>query len=480
MSTTDQLRSERDTLTAEAEEILARSESTIDGVDRTRFDEITGRIEAINAELADRMERAQRLTNLRGVVAETGDGAAAVGAARDAHLVRRRSDAEVYDRSGLRVDRDEDGVEYRERAMRAIEAFPRSIPAEWRESAERLVCDAEDSARDRVVADHILRCGSPDYVRGFRAWTRNPMAGLAALPEPQRAAMAEGANSTGGFMVPVFIDPTVILTNTGIANPIRSIATVKSIVTQTWKGVTSAGVTAEWTAEAAEMTDASPTVAQPSITPVRADAVVQASWEMFEDTSIGTELAMLFADARDRLEGTAFAVGTGATQPTGIVTALGLVTASRVDATTNAAFGSVDIFALDNAMGPRWRSNASWLANKTYLNRIRQFATGSGPQHAFWVDLGGGVPPQLIGYDVYESSAMTSTLSSATASSDDAVILGDFRAGYYIVDRVGMSLLFNQFVLGSNRRPTGESQWVAVWRVGGDTVVDEAFRLLRI
>jgi HK97 family phage major capsid protein len=297
-----------------------------------------------------------------------------------------------------------------------------------------------------------------------------------------RAAMAEGATTTGGFMVPIFIDPTIILTNTGMVNPFRSIATVKTIATQSWKGVTSAGVTAEWTAEAAEMTDASPTVAQPVITPVRADAYVQASWEMLEDTSIATELAMLFADARDRLEGTSFAVGTGSTQPTGVVTALQLVTASRVDATTNGAFGAIDVFALDNALPPRWRSNASWVANKAYLNRIRQMATGSGPQFAFWVDFGGGMPPSLIGYPVYETSAMQAALSTATASNDDVVILGDFRAGYYIVDRIGLSVLSTAGlgVMGANRRPTGETGFAAFWRVGGKTVIDDAFRMLRL
>src|SRR5947208_2812794 len=74
------------------------------------------------------------------------------------------------------------------------------------------------------------------------------------LPEAERAALNEGSTTQGGFLVPPFLDPTIILTNVGTTNPFRSISTVKSIMTQTWKGVTSAGVTAEWTAEASEMT----------------------------------------------------------------------------------------------------------------------------------------------------------------------------------------------------------------------------------
>ena len=485
--TTDQIRARMVELRTQIQD-LALIEGDLDETQRATWTASTAEYDQLEAQLAERAERAQRLSNLRDVITETGDGAQAAGEARDVQVQRTQTPDDIYDRAGLHVHNEDDGAAYRDRAMRAIEGWDRTIPAEWRESAERLVDNAPISRRGRAAADHILRCGNPAYVR---AWYKYMSAGTDTMTEAERvalaegrdrAAMAEGVTTTGGFMVPVFIDPTIILTNTGITNPFRSMAKVISITTQTWRGVTSAGVTAEWTSEAAEMTDASPTVAQPTITPVRADAYVQASWEMLEDTSIATELAMLFADARDRLEGTAFAVGTGSTQPTGIVTALQLVTASRVDATTNAAFGQPDIFALDNALGPRWRGNASWLANKAYLNRIRQMATGGSPQSAFWVDFGGGMPPSLIGYPVYESSAMQSTLSSATASSDDVVILGDFRAGYYIVDRIGMSVLTSAGlgVIGTNRRPTGETGFAAFWRVGGNAVIADAFRMLRV
>lgn len=484
--TTEQIRARLAELDAELE-TLALKEGDLDEAERATWAGHTSEADQLNAQLKDRQERAQWLAN-RPERTETGDGAEAAGNARDVNIQRTTTDVDIFDRAGLHPENEADGNTYRDRALKAIEGWQRSIPADWRESAERLVDDAPNSRRGRAIADHMLRCGSPEYVR---AWYKYMSAGTDMMTEAERATLAqgrdratmqEGTTTAGGFMVPIFIDPTIILTNAGISNPFRSMATVKSIVTQTWKGVTSAGVTAEWTAESAEWTDASPTVAQPTITPIKADAYVQASWEMLEDTSIATELAMLFADARDRLEGTAFAVGTGSTQPTGVVTALQLVTASRVDATTNGAYGAIDVFALDNSLSPRWRGNASWLANKAYWNRTRQFASGSGPQFAFWVDFGGGRPPSLIGYPVFESSAMQSTLSTATASSDDVIVLGDFKSGYYIVDRIGMSVLttVGLGVIGANRRPTGETGFGCFWRVGGNVVVADAFRMLRI
>jgi HK97 family phage major capsid protein len=74
---------------------------------------------------------------------------------------------------------------------------------------------------------------------------------------------------------------------------------------------------------------------------------------------------------------------------------------------------------------------------------------------------------------------MQSSLSTATASSsDDVVVLGDFK-NYYVVDRIGMSVAYNPLVIGANRRPTGEVGWFAMWRVGGDCVNADAFRMLR-
>lgn len=427
------------------------------------------------------VERNDRLAALRStnLATETGDGAEGTEANRAETFNTNRGQEDIYNLRGLSADNDADGNALRDRALAAIESW-RGAKPEWQESAVALVDNAADSKRDRDVATHVLRYGSPAYRSAFTAYLRNPNA-LALLPDEQRAALAEGATTTGGFMVPVMIDPSIILTNAGISNPFRQISTVKSITTQSWKGITSAGVTAEWTAEAAQAADASPTVGQPVITPVRADAYVQASFEVIEDTDIANDLPMLFADARDRLEGAAFATGTGSTQPFGIVTELGLVTASRVNASTNGAYGAVDVFAVDNSLPQRHRANASWVANKSVWNLTRQFAGGSGPQFAFWTDFGGGRPPSLIGYSAYESSAMfNAPLSTATASNDDIVVLGDFRSGFYIVDRIGMAVAYNPLVIGANARPTGEAGWFAYWRVGARAVNADAFRMLRV
>lgn len=373
--------------------------------------------------------------------------------------------------------------ELRSRALKAVDTAPSWVTDDARQAITKHV--ESRSSIGTAVARHTLIFGSPEYQRAFDKVVKNPLVGPALLERDEavalRAAMAEGTTTAGGFMVPVFIDPTIILTNNGATNPIRGIATVKTIATQTWKGVTSAGVTAEWTAEANEVADASPTIAQPSITPVRADAYLQASFEMLDDTNIAEQIAGLIADAKDRLEATAFAVGTGSTQPKGVVTAVSAVTASRVAGSSGAAgaadFVLADVYALANALPPRHRPNSSWLGEQTTLNKIRRFGEGTTANAAFWADLGMAIPSQLLGRPVYESSEMDNTIVSG--SNDDVLLIGDF-AKFYVVDRIGLQMVYEPLVKGSNRRPTGEVGWAAFWRVGSDCVDTNAFRLLRL
>jgi HK97 family phage major capsid protein len=186
----------------------------------------------------------------------------------------------------------------------------------------------------------------------------------------------------------------------------------------------------------------------------------------------------VFRDAKDRLESTAFAVGTGTTQPKGIVTELQLVTTSRVSAQTNAQFGAVDVFAMSNALPERYQPGASWVGPRWLFNLARQFQTPN-VQYNFWTDLGAGIPDNMLGYPVYNASAITNAggttgLSTATASNDDILVIADLSQMYALVDRIGGLLFSDPMVRGSNNRPTAQWQFFYYWRVGGGATNTDA------
>ena len=355
------------------------------------------------------------------------------------------------------------------RALAAVERAPRHVDDKAKERMDDLL--HLDNRHAPLIARHMVLTGSPEYHEQFREYvaSRGTYVG-----EALRAAMSL-TDANGGYLVPFTLDPTIILTNAGVANPFRAISTIKTIATDTWNGVTSAGVSAEWTAEGVEAADASPTLGQPTITPKKADAWVFGSYEVLADSGFAAELGRLLADAKDRLEAAAFATAnTGATIPRGVVAAVAAVTASIVTSATTNAFVVGDVYNTSDALRARDASQASWVANKKIYSLIRQFDTSGGG--AFWANLGMGVPNQLLGQPQYESSSMTGVVSTGA----NILIAGNFSE-YYIVDRVGMSVIYDPMVKSTgNGRPTGQGGWYSFWRVGADVVDSSAFRLLQL
>ncbi|WP_121711752.1 phage major capsid protein [Streptomyces sp. E5N91] len=368
----------------------------------------------------------------------------------------------------------------RSRALTAIDEAGEDLSADQQERAERLI---RGDRRGRI-AQHILLTGSPEYARAFESLLAN--SGNPALldgdeldayklAEAHRRAMTL-TDAAGGFLVPFTLDPTIILTNAGSANPFRQISSVRTITTDTWNGVSSAGVTAGWLAESDEVTDNSPTFGQPTITPHKAAAWVQGSFEVLADSGFAAEVGPLLSDAKDNLEATAFATGDGTGKPKGVVTAVGAVSGSVVQSAAALSYTVDDVYALDAALPPRHRNtaNPSWVASKATINATRQFDDSGGS--SFWANLGMGQPEQLLGAPIYESSSMSSAL---TTGASKPLLVGDFRQ-FYIVDRVGMTMVYEPLVKGANGRPTGEAGWFCYWRVGSDVVNPDAFRLLNI
>lgn len=494
MNKSDELRSEAKALADEID-TLSKIEDPTDE-QTARFEAALGEVDPLEERIAAAVAAEERRSAIDAkldsfrtweppiVAVERGDGA------RISPVVGAKS-RNIYDLSEARMvsDSPESFVsEIRSRAATAIEQSDKVMSDEMREQATRLMEQGlVDGDPDKdVVARRWLAFGNPEYREQWK-WAMKGDQGaqgycMRKTLEFERAAWAvDGTTTTGGFAIVPDYDTTLLLINAGVDNPFRQISSVIQTNSNIHYGLSSAGVTAEWISESTEAADATPTVAQPVWNVQRATAYLQASFETIEDTDLGASIAMLIGDAKDQLEAAAFATGTGGGQPFGVVTrcsTLGALAFGESGSTVEKAVVLSDVYNVDNALGPRWRQNASWMANKTIFNTLRNLGDAAG--NNYWVDFGGAMPSKLIGYPTYLSSAMDTTIVSGSA--DYVLLLGDFRNGYKIVDRVGMQMRYNPLVIGSNRRPTGEVGWFAYWRTAGD-VTDQTnashFRLLR-
>jgi HK97 family phage major capsid protein len=184
---------------------------------------------------------------------------------------------------------------------------------------------------------------------------------------------------------------------------------------------------------------------------------------------------MLLADAKDRLEETGFAVGTGTLQPWGIVPRATILSGGAGSVASGVTAPMV--YALQAALPARWRganNRPTWLANLITLNKLRNTPKFTGSTESLLQDLPDG-SMRMLGKPVYESTSIVGT----QVNLDKVLVYADMSQ-YYIVDRVGMSVVYDPIVLGANRRPTGQGAWYAFWRTGADVSTSLADRVLQL
>lgn len=410
---------------------------------------------------------------------------------RGAHFQTPRSGVargnDIYDLSTVPVslsDPTRGNTEMRDRAMRSLEratfGHPDADEARTKDQLGRLLdaVDDEDSNVDAAaVAKRMLMTGSPDYKRAFG----KSLAGLPLSTSEQQALVAARAlsiGSTGNYPVPYVVDPTLIPVSNGVVNPMRAIARVETITGNVWRGVTAGAIAASYDAEATQVGDDTPTLAQPELNVEKAQAFVPFSIETGQDwTGLQAELAVLFADAKDDLEGDKFinGAGHGSTEPQGLITGATTV----VEGAGTATFADEDLYTLEDALPARFRARAQFVANRKIYNLARQFDTNGGA--ALWLRLGeglqntptGNMGATLLGYPANEASAMLSALTAG----NPILVLGDFRY-FLIVDRIGMDVDLIPHLFGANGRPTGQRGIYAYWRNTSEVLSANAFRVL--
>lgn len=369
-----------------------------------------------------------------------------------------------------------DEAEYRDgladNIQRAAERY--EMPDGYTDSLRKYV---RRHRKDTSWSKNILERMRPEYISAFEKVVigTDP----AFLPDIERAAMAVGTNTAGGYLVPTHLDPTLILTNTGAKDVVRGISRVVSLTggANKWNGVSTAGSTASWDAELTEVSDDTPAVAPIQVPVYSAKSLIQASIEAFEDiTGLASDVQMMLADSKVRLTALAHMTGSGSGQPTGIFTALDANTNVEVSLTTGSTFTRADLAGIVNALGDRWDEDAKWLMHPAMAERIA--ALGTALSASYSVDMTAKLERQILSHPLVTSFTAPNVFQTTTV--DNLLVFGDFR-NFLIVDKPGSTSiefiphLFNT----SNNLPDGRRAWYMHFREGSDSINDLAFRLLQ-
>ncbi len=299
------------------------------------------------------------------------------------------------------------------------------------EAVERVaVIEAELAKRAGQLGDPVRDEKLEAEYKAFDSWFKG---GEKPMTMDMKAQLRTDDDTSAGYLVPEAVDANLLKKITEM-DPVRSIASVMTITSKSIEIVVEDSIpTANYEAELEQNQYSEAGYSNVTLTPYRQsftsrvtqDQLMNSGWPMEQQMSMGAGTA--FAKG----EGTGFVTGSGHKEPEGFT--VNAVVATQ-DTAGNDAFAPADVLTLWGL--PKDGYDLTFVMNRQIMVLIRKFASTTG-SYLWTPGLNGPVMNTLCG----EPYVLLPAMASAVA--DGAIIMGigDFRAGYRIVDRTGMSVI---------------------------------------
>ena len=349
------------------------------------------------------------------------------------------------------------------------------------EAHQRLDSALHRAARPALQgsADDGLSYEERQYKTAFLDYMRRGDA--SGLKGFEQKALSAGSPTDGGVLVTPPVEHE-ILRRMSMASPIRSLATVQTISTATFKkAFSTTGPGSGWIGEsAARPQTTSQVIADMNFPAMELYAMPAATQTLLDDAAvnieqwIAEEVQVVFAEQ----EGSAFVNGDGVTRPMGFLTPAKIAQASwswgklgYLVTGTAGAFNPTtpsDVLVdLIYATKPGYRQNATFVMNRRTQAAIRKIKATTG-EYLWQPPATLGQQATLMNFPLVEAEDMPDIAADAFA-----VAFGNFARAYLIVDRVGIRVL---------RDPFSNKPYVMFYttkRVGGGVQDYDAIKLLK-
>lgn len=370
-----------------------------------------------------------------------------------------------------------------------------AVPGSFKSVGEKKLQSLKSGAYKDAFADYIRNEG-----------LKRPMKGDAMK------ILNEGSDTSGGFWLPPDYRPELIKKIAVMSN-VRPNATVYttgtdhitfpavtyngSTVDDTYANIFTSGVRFSWRGSGgstSDITEATNPIAGQITIPVHlATAAIILTREQLEDNSFDLlgYISNLGGEAFALGEEYAFTLGSGAGQPQGFLNHPSMAIAASTYAasggitywgnkittgSTTIAWGAAatypgtGLIGMEASLPPQYESGAKWWGNKFTYAAIRGLNAGTTtlPQWSLgdsYPNYSNGMSPSLLGYGIAKNQFMGNPATAVNYLS-----FGDM-SGYYIVDRVGLSVevfrevygLRDQVVVYMRKRVGG--QLVHYWKL---------------
>lgn len=332
---------------------------------------------------------------------------------------------------------------------------------------------ARMASMGQLKADTVIDEKSVD-MEGYRAWSASFKTYLRAKDERavEAKALSAGSDPDGGYFVPP--TPSARLqTIVHETSPMRDLATIETIGTDSLEiYIDEDEADCGWVGETeTRATTNTPEVGVQKIPVHEIYAKPKATQKLLEDASVDIEswLMRKLGEKFGRTEATGFISGNGVKKPRGILTYPSGTSRGQIEQIASGAATALTFDGLIRTTGSLkeyYHANASWLMRRATEVEVLILKDGQG-QYLWRPSLEAGKPSTLLGYAVRHAADM-----AALGAGSLSVAFGDFRAGYTVVERLGISVL---------RDPYSAKPFVEFYgrrRVGGDVVNFEAIKLV--
>lgn len=313
--------------------------------------------------------------------------------------------------------------------------------------------------------------------KGIEKMTRDEVAVLeAGYPEEKATFLSRGSEVDGGY----FVTPEMssqITKKIFETSPMREICGSVSITTDAFEEV------ADWDEATVAKSNEIGTRSQqntPQFKKLRIPVYEKytlgyATQQVLEDAGFNLEswLGDKVVDKMGRAENYDFLNGLGVNESRGLLTYTSADSYDAVEQVASTVAGSVsadDLIGLQDTLFEPFQANASWLMKRASVSVVRKLKDGAG---RYLLDMQGnlaeGYKQVLLGRPVYKGADMP-----AMSTGNLAVAYGDFKQGYLIVDRIGISVL---------RDPYSAKPYVQFYfrkRTGGGMRNFQAIKLMSI
>lgn len=300
------------------------------------------------------------------------------------------------------------------------------------------------------------------------------------LAELQQKALQTGVEGDGGYAVPEELDRNILALLRNVS-PMRQVCSQITVSTPDYKKlVSTGGAGSGWVGEvAARPATGTPTLAQIAAVMGEIYANPQATQASLDDIFFDAEAWLNSEVAREfaEKEGSAFLLGDGTNKPKGLLayamattadSARAFGTLQKIHSGTAGDFDADDLIKLLYNLKAGYRSGATWMMPTMTMFKARTFKETTG-QYIWQPGLQAGQPATLLGYGITENEDMP-----AVAADANAVLFGDFKRAYTIVDRIGTRVLRDPY---TNKPNVG---FYTTKRVGGMLTDSQAVKVLTL